>query len=185
MEQHEPRKSREFARYLDGLAKREDRAALAALRRGLGKQPGEAAEMFPYLARWSMNPWEEDTYYLTASLFALHPASWSGDQSNHNFGASLAWLNRNSEGAGVERRLVAMLNADRDTLPDHLRHAVALLKGKEISVDWACLIEDLNGWEHESRYVQRRWARSFWGDQPITSEREVSDQLPVSSDSSE
>ncbi len=64
-----------FIRDLEGLAEREDRGALAALRRGLGKQPGAAPEMFPYLAPWTQHEhgWGEECMYLVASLFALHP----------------------------------------------------------------------------------------------------------------
>ena len=164
----EPRKSQHFARYLNGFTERGDRASLAALRRGLGKHPGDAAEMFPYLARWTLSPWEEETYYLVASLFARHQVSWPGDGPDRNLGASLARLNVDGENPGIERRFVALLNADREDAPDHLRHLIARLRTHEIPIDWACLIDDLNGWGSERRYVQRRWARSFWGAQPIT-----------------
>lgn len=64
---------------------------------------------------------------------------------------------------GVERRFVALLNCHRDDLPAHLRHAVGLLKSKEIPVDWAELLHDILRWDSESRSVQRAWARAFWG----------------------
>lgn len=164
--------SKRFAGFLLELSKPEssNRAALAALRRGLGKPPGEAAEMFPYVVPWvpdHPNEWEEETYYLVASLFALHPLPWpEGDAtpaSSRTFGASMAKLIATPDRLdAVERRFVALLNAHREDLSDHLRRNVALLKAAEIPVDWAQLLTDLLWWDHAQRRVQRRWARSFW-----------------------
>ena len=76
-----------FITYLEGLAEREERGALAALRRGLGQPPGTVAAIFPYVVPWLPQdpaPWEEAAYYLIAALFALYPsASGAG-----NLGAS-------------------------------------------------------------------------------------------------
>ena len=43
--------------YLKGLAAHEDRGALAALRRGLGRPPGSAGEMHPHVARFLPDGW--------------------------------------------------------------------------------------------------------------------------------
>lgn len=166
-------KSRRFADFLRELEEGEDRAALAALRRGLGKRPGEAPEMFPYLVPWmpsEASPWQEAPYYLVASLFGLHPLSWGSADvvgPTTNLGASLAILGHKErvERAGVERRFVALLNSDRDDLPEHLRRIVGLLKAHEVPVDWARLLDDLGHWDWMNRPVQRRWARAFWGSQ--------------------
>lgn len=161
-----------FIEYLCDLAKPEssNRAALAALRRGLGKSPGEAAEMFPYVVPWVPNDpkeWEEAPYYLVASLFALHPLPWpesdATSASSRTFGASMAKLIATPDRLdAVERRFVALLNAHPEDIGDHLRRNVALLKAADIPVDWAQLLTDLLWWDHPQRRVQRRWARSFW-----------------------
>lgn len=182
-------REREFARYLQRFVDHEERAPLAALRRGLGKSLGEAAEMHRYVmpflpgeSRWG----EEEAYYLVAALFAFHQGSWPADEGEAmpaatNLGASFAWLARarrtgdagadeqggveGSRGGGdesIERRFVALLNCRRDDLPDHLRHGVGLLKAHAIPVDWAQLLRDLQEWEWERRSVQRAWARAFW-----------------------
>lgn len=163
-------KERGFAEYLAGLAEREDRAALAALRRGLGKAPGEAAEMYPYLVPWlPRERWGEETYYLVASLFGWHPLPWRGAGADGeraaptNLGASLTRLGAEVEGGGIERRFVALLNAHRDDLPEHLRRAVGLLKSRDLPIDWARLLHDVQGWDFPSRSVQRDWARAYWG----------------------
>jgi CRISPR system Cascade subunit CasB len=161
-----PKRER-FVAYLQGMVDREDRAALAALRRGLGKRPGEAPEMFPYLVPWvgDATPREEADLYLVASLFALHPVSWTGEgdgRRQRNVGASLARLRAKTESGGAEQRFVALLNARREDLSDGLRRIVALCKAHEIAIDWGQLLDDLRRRDRDSRDVQRRWAAAFW-----------------------
>ncbi len=157
-------------KYLEGLAQRDNRAALAHLRRGLGKPPGTAPEMFPIVVPWTsaMSDWDADVYYLVAALFGAHPM---GAQRG-NFGDTCRrahGLRRTDGGAGddegvdsLERRFVAMLNAHPDDLQWHLRHAVELASGEEVPVNWAELLYDLSYWSHPDRFVQRKWANSYW-----------------------
>lgn len=158
------------------LERREDRAALAALRRGLGKEPGTAGEMYPFVLPrlptsekedayergWS---WRQKCHFIVASLFAWHPVQLTtGERWQRNFGASIARLKQDREGmeAGVERRFVALLNAEPEDLPDHLRTMVGLLKANDIGVDWEMLLTDLQGWSRSGRPVQTKWAKAFW-----------------------
>lgn len=152
-----------FANYLRQLAERDDRAALAALRRGVGKPPGAVAEMNRYVVPWlPTSPWADDAYYQVAALFALHGESWRGerDRWRSNLGASFARL---GDDAGAERRFVALLNAHRDDLMAHVRRAVTLLRARDVAVDWGQLLRDILAWDHPERWVQRRWARAYWG----------------------
>ena len=154
--------------HLYQLAAEEDRAAFAALRRGLGKPPGAVAEMARHVVRYLPDHTALDAdFYLIASLFGLHPRPWDGpaESSSANLGASLrrlAPIATDAGAKGVERRFVALLNADRDDLPTHLRHAVALLASHDEPIEWALLLRHLRHWDHPERWVQRRWARSFW-----------------------
>ena len=74
-----------FITYLESL--RENRGALAALRRGLGQTPGTVPAMYPYIVRWL--PVEpavqyEAALYLVACLFAYHAeAGGAGNMGNH------------------------------------------------------------------------------------------------------
>lgn len=155
-------------RHLYHLAAEEDRAALAALRRGLGKPPGAVAEMARHVVPFLPGHTALDAdYYLIASLFGLHPLPWHGPDAPWlaNLGAALRRLAPNPAdpgAAGVERRFVALLNADRVDLAVHLRHAVALLRAHDQAVDWARLLRDLRDWDRPDRRVQGSWARSFW-----------------------
>lgn len=164
-----------FIGHLEKLVKEQDRGALAALRRGLGKPPGTAREMdshvLPYLPPGT-NEKHEDAYYLVGALFAYwHQGKDTVDPNPPvNIGATLlALVNKEPPGGSredaekrVEKRLVALLNCHQDDLPEHLRHTIGLLKSKDVSVNWLQLLNDIQNWDWESRNVQRRWARQFW-----------------------
>lgn len=149
-----------FISYLETL--REDRAALAALRRGLGQPPGTAVEQFPYVVPWLPSQSSrslEESYFLVASLFAYHPApGGTGDMGSHMAQACQA----GEDATATERRFTALLAAHPDDLPFYLRQAVSFLRSREVPINWHQLIYDVRGWGHPDRYVQRRWARSFW-----------------------
>lgn len=162
-----------FADWLAGMVT--DRAAMATLRRGLGKPPGTVFEMDRYILKFlSEEGATEDyePYYLVAALFAL----WHQGKNEvapdppPNLGASLRALVEKEAGKSsleeterrVERRLVALLNCHRDDLPEHLRHTVSLLRSKDIPTNWAQLLHDIRGWDWESRSVQRAWSQAFW-----------------------
>jgi CRISPR system Cascade subunit CasB len=161
-----------FVEHLESMAASQDRAALAALRRGLGKDPGTVAEMHRHVVPWlpaGASRWQEDTYYIVAALFAWHQGSWHREEDvpgATNLGASFARLAASVESDSVEGRFVAMLNCHGDDLPAHLRHAVGLLKSHEIPIDWSQLLSDIQNWGMESRKVQRSWARAYWGSHP-------------------
>jgi len=161
-------KERAFAARLEKLVADGDRGALAALRRGIGKPPGTAAEMYPIIERWlsrDSQAWRDDPYYIVAALFASHQSTWPATPATWqqtNLGASFARLAQATESESIEKRFVALLNCRRDDLHAHLRHAVGLLKSKDIPVDWAQLLADIRGWNWERRSVQRAWAKAFW-----------------------
>ena len=171
-----------FIGHLKRLVKEQDRGALAALRRGLGKPPGTAREMdrhvLPYLPSETGLPAstrekQENAYYQVGALFAYWHQGENSVAENlpGNMGASLRALvdRETAEGRGredaekrVERHLVALLNCHQDDLPDHLRHTIGLLKSKDIPINWLQLLNDVQSWHWESRDVQRSWARQFW-----------------------
>ena len=149
-------------------ARVEDRAMLAALRRGLGAQPGEEPAMFPYVVPF-VHDWNEADIYMIASLFALHPSS----TSSGNIGDHLRRLSADEGNAeATERRFVQLLRMRRDTLEPRLRQQISILKAKDIAINWHELIRDVGYWDHPNRRVQRRWADSFWGSSQSESKSE-------------
>jgi CRISPR system Cascade subunit CasB len=152
-----------FINFLARLADEENRGALAALRRGLGRRPGEAPTMFPYVVPYLPNlpaPEQEAAYYAVAALFALHPTTCQqGNLGNH----LASCIKDENARAAIERRFVALLNCHPDDLPDHLRQSISFLRSNEKPVNYTQLLTDLLLWSHPERIVQRRWATGFWG----------------------
>lgn len=150
-----------FVDHLESL--RENRGALAALRRGLGRSPGEAREMYPYVVPWvpgDASREREAVYYTIASLYAYHPMTGGSGNMGTHFARTVP---RGGDHAAVERRFSVLLTAHRDDLPFQLRQAIGFLRSKEVPVDWHQLFTDLTAWTHPDGYVQKQWARAFWG----------------------
>ena len=148
-----------FIGHLERLRDQEDRRALAILRRGANRQPGTAMDMFALVIPWvPENRHAEDSAFLVGALFALYPDP--GGQKT--LGKAFAQLSEKSDSDSIEQRFNALLNCHREDLPYHLRQAVSLLRSKDIPVNWRRLLQDVLGWEHDDRYVQRAWAREFW-----------------------
>ncbi len=156
-----------FIDYLRGLQAREDRGALAALRRGLGEPPGSVAEMHPHVARFFKRDdprwtWHRQCLYIVAALFGRHPAPGGRGNLGDTFRA-MADQEPGETPPSLELRLIALLKCRREDLFDHLRQAIGLAASRDVAVDYRQLRRDIERWESEDRWVQRNWARSFWG----------------------
>jgi len=153
------------------LKQKEDRAALAALRTGLGKQPGRAPRMIPLVARYLQSDEgpRVTAAFLTAALFASHPEQadigslgaslWQATKSDSN-------PNGKHKEAGMEIRLIAAIDADSEDLPRHLEALVSLCKSAGAPIDWHRFYWDvatlLGDDEKKQVIVRTRWAREFW-----------------------
>lgn len=173
-------RDRRFVSWLERQVPREsatgkptgNRAVLSTLRRAAGLPPADALSVYPVLYQAlneePLTPWEEAPYLVVAPLFALYPeGGWrSGDTTAEhqprNFGASFARLAQSTGSASVERRFRALLDSRLVDLPEHLRHAITLLRARQIPVSWLTLLDDIRNWDHHDRLVQRRWARAYW-----------------------
>lgn len=168
-----------FIEYL--VAKRERSEVMAALRRGAGKPAGTAYEMYPYVVPWLPEGQDavraERRYYTVATLFALHQQSSPVCPHSANAGSvgqamrTLCAKEKVSAEA-VERRFLAVVAADAETLPDRLRQVVTLLRGKNIQLDYAGLGHDMQRWSIQTRPVQRRWALDFFARQSEDADQE-------------
>jgi CRISPR system Cascade subunit CasB len=141
---------------LERLARVDDRAALSALRRSLSADA--TAQAYPYVVPFfprERAPWLESTYLLIAGLFALHPLS-----GELTLAAALRRVYDATGSTSVEQRFVALLDAHRDDLGAHLRHAVSLVRSNEIAVDWHDILRTIRNWNED--WARRRWARDFW-----------------------
>jgi len=157
-----------FVSFLNRLLAEGDRGALAALRRGLGKKPGTSAEMHRYVAPFiseKTSAWRSDCLYICAALYA----EWHQGRTTaavdepSDLGSSFRRLAIKSDSESLEKRFEALLACHCEELHVHLRHAVSLLRSKDVSLDWGQLLYHITNWNHMRRWVQRQWAQSFWG----------------------
>jgi CRISPR system Cascade subunit CasB len=153
----ETAKQHPFITYLESHAG--DRAMLAELRRGLGRKPGEAPGMFPYVVPFVHEQRDEANLYLIAALFALHPTSVSQGNMGHHLRTLATAV---GDDAATTRRFVQLLNRSRADLDTPLRQHISILKAQEIGVNWHQLLRDLQHWDHPARFVQKRWASAYW-----------------------
>lgn len=137
-----------------------DAAGRAALRRSLAFPPGTWPGAFAQVEPWVANAgqWERKITYLVAGLQALSGAG----RERGNIGEAAAALQKVTGSGSVEQRFLALLDADDDELPHRLRQMVALLNSADIAPDWAQLRKDLRWWRNDSKWVQQRWAASYY-----------------------
>ncbi len=164
-----------FITYLESLrGSKDERAAFAALRRGLGRAPGTEPAMFPYIVQWlpTVCPqWNEEMYYLIAALFAYHPK----EGGVGNLGAAFKTAAQGeSDTTAIERRFTALLAADTEDLHFYLRQAVSFLKSKDVAINWQQLFADVLRWQYGQ--VQKQWAYKFWGRGGEGKENDSADQ---------
>jgi len=166
-----PPRSDQFIEYLE--QHREDRALLAALRRGAGQPPGASPEVSKYVQAWlgeDAPAYLEEAYYLIAPLFALHPKEGGSGNMGDHFAEmckrDLLYERDKEPPPSVERRFMLLLSAHPDDLGDYLRQATGLLKSKDVAVDWQQLLRDVLAWKSRDERprirVQKEWARAFW-----------------------
>ncbi|GFO83045.1 MAG: hypothetical protein A49_26720 [Methyloceanibacter sp.] len=167
--------------HLIELAEKQDRAALAALRTGLGKPPGAAMRMLPIVAPF-LTADEGPTAsaaFVIAALFAKHPHHARASSIGASLWKATKWEGANPDGkhgeAGVAARFARALDAEPQDLPRHLEGLVALCESAGVPIDWHRLFGDLRGLlgtnEAYQTRIRTRWARDFWRSpgQPIES----------------
>lgn len=162
-----PPLSVQFVEKLENLK----RGDLAILRRNAGLSLGESRRgigLFYRLMPMRLGP-REEIYFLVATLYPLNdrPAP-TGDLGN-----SLALAKLKSDSEALSRRVAILLDSEFEWLEQgrlkggelgfRLRQAVKLLASKEIGVNWERLLQDLLQWSHPDKWVQKRWARSYFG----------------------
>jgi CRISPR system Cascade subunit CasB len=168
----EVKEDQPLVKMLHELKRKEDRAALAALRSGVGKAPGEAPRMFPFVSRFlpdgiSVGP-RVQAVFITASLFAKHPDSGGSGTLGH---ALRTATSKHGE-EGVTSRLTAALDADPEDLSHHLTGLVSLCESAGVPINWNQFlwdVRDLLGDDEDRRNRTRlQWAKGFWSNPTTT-----------------
>jgi len=158
---HEREPNPKIETFIDRLVKL-DPGGKARLKRSAGQPLREAHNctgLFYRLLPYGVPVWQEETYFLVATLYPLADAAKEGD-----FGVSLQRARQVSNSKGMDRRVEILLDADAKQLPFRLRQAIRYLKANEVRVNWQSLLEDLLDWAKPGRRVQQRWARAYFTD---------------------
>jgi CRISPR system Cascade subunit CasB len=156
-----------FIEHLQRLSER-DRGAMATLRHSLAFSPGDYSRAYPLVERFVAGDWHERdarrlARYAVAGLFATHPV-----QHKRSLAAALGQLVHDKQRPSLELRFITLLEADSDTLMDHLRQVVSLLAADGLGYDHAALLRDLavaldaGAWPAARDQLKRRWARDFY-----------------------
>jgi len=167
---------RQLSRLFFSLAdeSKRDRGTLAGLRKGLGEprgwHPAVAMVVDRAIGDVHLRDSQRDVLNMTAALFSIHP---NIRKREDRWGTSLldslsqlqVSLGRTSDEdrQALDRRVMALLNADQEDVFHHLRHLIRLFRNADVAIDWIQLAYDLDSWSSTERSVQRRWARQWWG----------------------
>ena len=157
------------------------KAALAKLRRGIGKDLGEMPELFEYVLEGlpeefyekSKNEMEkaEKAIYQTLTLFAFHQQGKSDFMCKQEHGQSLGnairiLINRDiDKEVAIKRRFDKILTAANiEELAVHSRGMIGLLKDGNIPIDYVNYANDLY-WFQDPEYKKRvvlKWSKDYF-----------------------
>lgn len=155
------------------------RAALAELRRGVGKRPGDVPQLWGYFLQDMPEEFFGDkepskaewAVYTSLTLFALHqqgkdPKSDAMNKEGYSFGTAVNKLVHNEdERERVARRFYAAATASSmEELSHHMRGIIQLLRGEGIPLDYPMLAADLYRYQFSSLVsnVRLKWGQDFY-----------------------
>lgn len=183
------------AKRIEQLAARPDpaaRAALAELRRGVGRKPGELPRLWgefldgmpeemysisgtPSRAEWAV--------YTALTLYALHQQSKDLHTENMNrpdvsFGRACAGLVKNEDDRErIWKRLyLVCTSGDMQELGYRMRGLIQLLRNEGIGLDYPSLAADLYRFQSPegADAVRLKWGQDFYKKQPTNEQKEDS-----------
>ena len=170
------------------------KAALAKLRRGIGKEIGELPDVLEYVLMDFPDDfdqsWEreraENAVYTALTLFAFHQQGKKNfmgikredDDNTISLGKAMrSLIQRNPENeTAVKRRFDKILSADDlKELAVHTRGAIGLLKTADISLDYGAFAEALYRFQLQEgkRGVILDWAQDYYRIEKSDEEREI------------
>jgi CRISPR system Cascade subunit CasB len=153
---------------------------LAALRRGIGREPGSVPEMWPFYTTLNSDgrlTRELRAEHLALTLFAVHQQSQSqpvhrvdvDHPADVGLGAALLALRNDdrSSAEGVDRRFAAAATATSlNELGHHLRGLITQVRGlhPQPGLDYTQLHRDLRAWQFPDgpARVRRRWGARYF-----------------------
>lgn len=173
-----------------GTARGNEREILARFRESA--RTGSPIEVLKYVQRYfddlpdDLSQFEqtkiEDIYLMLAGLFGLYsPRNRQATDKYSNLGTSLSEYERktnknktkskdDNSTTSTEKRFMVLLRATEEELPQYLKQTIQLLKSQEIPINWLQLLKDIKDWSDDRKFVQRNWAKGFWGNKNTENE---------------
>ena len=159
------------------------KAALATLRRGIGKKPGDIPELLGYVlptyamaTKRDLETMVEQAVYTALILYAFHQqgsnecmSDVSNDENEYqySFGHAMRKLvncDKDKETAITRRFNTVLTSKDITALAVHLRSLISLLKNNGIKLDYGRFAADLFEFQQDDyrRKVILQWGRDYY-----------------------
>lgn len=160
-----------FIHYLIELSAKKDRGPLAVLRHSLAFDPGMYLKALPLVEPFVAKEWHAQdsrrlALYAVAGLYAKHPKQHDGKTLSAAFGEFQRDRRNEGRSNSLERRFIALLEADEGSVLEHLRQVIALLASADAGLDYRQLLRDLTTWlspmSHHLDKTKQRWAHDFY-----------------------
>jgi CRISPR system Cascade subunit CasB len=159
-------KAEEFLRALSEM----DTGSRAELKRGAGQKLGDAGggalAAFYRALPYGVGQWLEGRFFTVACLSCL----WKTEEAKaagKSFESCLKQV-RLQGYESFDTRVRALLDTDWSDddgyLAAKLARVAKQMRQKGLQPDFAGLLVDLAYWNNERRSVQRKWARTYWGE---------------------
>jgi CRISPR type I-E-associated protein CasB/Cse2 len=127
------------------------------LKNARGEAIGVFYKIYPFYDSYSDQ--HEEIFFLVSTLYAFHR---NHSKSEESFGKVLMRL-RSSD--SFDKKVLALLDSELSPNDSELLHRLSQLirmaDAKGIGVNFDKLLQDLLSWNHEDRYVQRKWAKDY------------------------
>ena len=159
-----------------GRAESEARAALANLRRGVGRRPGELPQLYGELLQdmpeemysaGSKPSYAEWAVYMALTLYAMHQQGKDVKTDNISLGnAASELVADNDDTERIWKRLYAVASsADMQEMSYHIRALIKLLRDKDIPLDYPQLAKDLYFYQlsdESAEHIRLKWGQDFY-----------------------
>jgi len=163
-----------ITRFINNL-KALDAGERARFKRNAGKTLAESYNvlgLFYHTALQGVHipEYQEETYFLVATLFPFEK-KFQGEPQPFAQAMRTVRLRqiqtRKTKDRGqklaLDTRMERLLDADRQQLPYYLRREVQFVTNEGQRLEWGVLLYDLLHWDLPTRYVQKQWARMYFG----------------------
>lgn len=123
----------------------------------------ETIQTFYRILPRNISAWAENKWFAAACIHCLWKAEETNRRTMQDCIASCSNSQEMSE--SFEKRVTALLATQWEEdgfLCKKLERMAKLLKQKNYAVDGSALLKDLINWNHEDKFVQKQWIKTYW-----------------------